>query len=191
MANFDKYYPTLEHHEGGYASAEAAAKIKDTGGETYKGIARNYNPSWAGWKIIDEYKRVHGTPKWNSTIPIDELNKMVKQYAKSAYWDTLKLDSVKNQSIAQFIYDFGFNSGRATPVLIVQRLLKLPVDGKMGMQTISQINKAPQQNLFDTLKAARIKFLTDSKKIKASIKPQLIERADSFFFHEAETEQLP
>ena len=28
----------------------------DSGGETYCGIARNSNPKWQGWKIVDKHK---------------------------------------------------------------------------------------------------------------------------------------
>jgi len=66
MADFDKYYPILLKAEGGYASAEFAAKYNDKGGETYKGIARNFNPAWEGWAIIDAYKAKNGIPKWKS-----------------------------------------------------------------------------------------------------------------------------
>ena len=139
MANFPIFYPTLQHEESGYLSAAMAASINDSGGETYCGIARNKNPNSAIWPIIDEYKRVHGVPKWKSIIPDERLNQMVKDLTKTKYWDVLRLDQVKNQSIANYMADFGFNSGTETVAQIVQRLLKLPVDGIVGALTVNQI----------------------------------------------------
>lgn len=47
--NFLKSYDILIKHEGGYVNDP-----DDKGGETYKGIARKFNPDWKGWKIIDK-----------------------------------------------------------------------------------------------------------------------------------------
>ena len=49
---------TLET-EGGYVNDPS-----DSGGETYCGIARNSNPKWEGWKIVDAHKPL----KWNQKI---------------------------------------------------------------------------------------------------------------------------
>ncbi|RYY16321.1 MAG: N-acetylmuramidase, partial [Cytophagaceae bacterium] len=51
MADFAKYLPTLLANEGGYCHDP-----RDPGGETYRGIARTYNPSWPGWSAIDAVK---------------------------------------------------------------------------------------------------------------------------------------
>ena len=186
MAKFELYYPKQSKNEGGYASAKLAASIGDSGGETYRGIARNYNKDWAGWPIIDAYIAKNGAPKWNSIIPDDKLNKMVVEHSKTAYWDNLRLDDVKNQSLAELIGDFGFNSGLGTVARIVQRLLTITADGKIGNATIKAINAANQKQLFDSLKAARIHLIENSNKIKNSVKPQLIDRTNDFFFHQSE-----
>ena len=41
----------IEGYEGNYSNDK-----DDPGGETYKGISRNMNKDWEGWKIIDSYK---------------------------------------------------------------------------------------------------------------------------------------
>ena len=51
MADFRTAYYLTMGHEGGYNNDP-----DDVGGETYKGIARNYHASWEGWKIVDMYK---------------------------------------------------------------------------------------------------------------------------------------
>ncbi|MFN3405850.1 MAG: glycosyl hydrolase 108 family protein [Cytophagaceae bacterium] len=185
MASFDQFYPILEPNEGGYVSAATAASIGDSGGETYKGVARNYNPTWEGWKIIDAYKAANGGKiKHNAIIPDPVLNKMVKDLAKKKYWDVMRLDEVRNQSLANLIADFGFNSGTGAPAKAIQRILGLVQDGVIGPVTIKAINSANQKTLFEKLKEARINFINSSTKILDKIKPQLVERADSFFFRE-------
>jgi hypothetical protein len=50
-SNYKEAYKATCKFEGGYANDK-----NDTGGETYKGIARNYWPKWAGWKTVDASK---------------------------------------------------------------------------------------------------------------------------------------
>ena len=51
MANFKEAFEKTMGHEGGYGNDP-----DDAGGETYKGIARVYNPGWSGWAVIDAAK---------------------------------------------------------------------------------------------------------------------------------------
>lgn len=182
MADFNLYYPKLLAHEGGYASASYAAKIGDKGGETYLGIARNYNPKWIGWKYVDEYKAKNGEPKWNSKIPDKRIDEAAKALSKSDYWDKLRLDEVNNQSIAEYMMDFGYNSGLATPVKAVQKILGLVVDGGMGPITIGKINSADQADLFKKLQDYRVDFVSKIKTLKPDVIQGLIKRAKSFKF---------
>lgn len=189
MADFEKFYPLLAPHEGGYLSAKMAADTNDSGGETYRGIARNYNKDWAGWPIIDAYKAKHGIPKWNSIIPDKKLDALVKQRAKENYWDKHKFGEIKNQSVANAIADYTFNSGPGNSVKLVQRLLKIKADGISGKATIEAINKANQKWLLDKITEGRVAMIKASKSIDPDSKPQLVERAESFFFSEAESKE--
>lgn len=178
MASFEVYYPKLKQYEGGYASAAFAASINDKGGETYKGIARNFNPDWAGWAIIDDYKLKNGLPKYNSTIPDSRLDKLAKDHSKKAYWDKLRLDDVKNQNVAEAIGDFGFNSGLKTAAKAVQRVLKIEDDGVIGPATISAINSANQQKLFNDIQNYRRAFIKNISTLSEQIKNALLGRVD-------------
>ncbi len=182
MANFDIYYPKLKVHEGGYASAAFAAKQNDKGGETYLGIARNYNPTWPGWKLIDEYIKAHGEPKWNSHIPDARIDQLAKEQSKKAYWDKLKLDNVKNQSLAEFMMDYGFNSGLATPVKAAQSYLGLKPDGVMGNDTLSKVNAADQGKLFSALQTHRVNLINGLKQFSPELRAGLLKRAKSFVY---------
>jgi len=135
MADFNLYYPKLVKHEGGYANDP-----KDTGGETYRGIARRYNPTWNGWVDIDAKKKA-GPIKWNSVFP--ELESKVKPFYKKAYWDSIALDKLNNQSIAEFLADFKINGMWKSDVNKIQSFVGAVPDGAIGRDTIEVINKYP------------------------------------------------
>jgi len=182
MADFKLYYPKLKKYEGGYASEAYAKKMGDSGGETYKGIARNYNKDWAGWKIIDAYKAKNGEPKWNTFIKDPELDRLAEAQSKRMYWDAMRLDEVQNQSLAELIADYGFNTGVGSVSRYVQRFAGVKEDGKIGTDTIKAVNTVDQEKLFNDLKNHRIRLITESSKISDKNKPGLLTRAKSFAF---------
>ena len=187
MADFSLYYPHLLKFEGGYASAAYAAKMGDSGGETYCGIARNYNLDWPGWKIIDAYKLSKGEPKYNSKINDKQLYDLCLQHSKVAYWDKMKLDKVLNQSVAEMIGDYGFNSGIGTSVKAAQRIVHGKVEsitGVMSDEDIKLINLEKPKKVFETLRDMRIGMIQRSTKINPLFKDGLINRANSIKFNE-------
>ena len=182
MADFNLYYPKLKKHEGGYCSAEDAAKFGDKGGETYLGIARNFNPEWEGWKIIDEYKAQHGMPKWNSTIADDRLPELAKALTKVKYWDALKCDLYASQSVAEYVMDFGYNSGIKTAAKALQRTIGVMDDGQIGNQTLMALNAHNQRTVFESLVQYRVDFIGKIKGLRSDVIQGLIKRAKSFKF---------
>ena len=181
MADFEKYYPLLAKSEGGYCSAEKAATFNDRGGETYLGIARNFNPDWEGWKIIDEWKAKNGEPKYNSFIPDDRLAPLAKAHSKKAYWDFFQADSIQNQSIAEAIVDFGFNSGVRKSAKAVQTILGLAADGSIGPKSLAAINSCDLQKLFNALQENRRSVINGSK-LTDSVKQSVIARVNRLTF---------
>lgn len=142
MGTFDKSYSRLQLVEGGYAN-----NPNDSGGETYKGIARNFHKDWAGWAVIDEYKQKPGFP---ANIPHILLAPKVKEFYRAEFWDSCRLDDValSSEKIAAEIFDTFVNSGRKGQYL--QRALNalnqqtkdypdLKVDGDIGPATIAAL----------------------------------------------------
>jgi lysozyme family protein len=142
MADFNKYFPSYLKHEGGYVNNPS-----DRGGETYRGIARNSNPSWSGWAFIDNKKK-SGAIKFNTVYP--ELESAVKSLIKSKYWDTMALDSMNNQDIANILADFKVNGMTKTAQQRIQSFVGANPDGAIGSKTVASINayKEPRK-LFD------------------------------------------
>lgn len=161
MANFNIAYGLTMGHEGGYANNPL-----DSGGETYKGIARKHNPQWLGWMPIDSIKSKYGT---KASI-IDAyarkdlaLQNQVQKLYKSNYWDTVNLDNVNSQDIANTLFDVSVNMGYSVAARFLQEALNLCnknghsypdilVDGKIGNITLNTLNnKANEKAIFNTI----------------------------------------
>lgn len=152
MAKFSAYYPKLMRNEGDYCH-----NLNDTGGETYRGISRVHHPEWSGWKTINAVKEKHNfkspvaKANWailNKELRANhELSANIEKFYQALYWDTLRLNEVDSQSIAEQLADHGVNAGTSRPAKMLQFLLndqyeaKLRVDGKIGPQTIKTLNE--------------------------------------------------
>jgi lysozyme family protein len=162
MADFKTAYKITMAHEGGWANNPA-----DTGGETWKGIARKKHPDWPGWQLIDKAKQGDFPANLNS---IPNLQNLVEMFYKVKFWDYLKLDQVNNQKIANELFDTSVNMGQGIAALFLQRSLnvsnrngkdyaELQVDGNIGPVTINTLNNHPRQEqvlkLLNTLQGAR------------------------------------
>lgn len=125
MANFDEEFNKLIFVEGGYVNDK-----DDTGGETYLGISRKFNPNWQGWKIIDAEK-TKGTKGITSRLKKnDVLTDEVKHLYKMSYWDVMDLDDIPSQSIAHQLFDTCVNCGCKTAIRIAQQVIGMTVTGK-------------------------------------------------------------
>ena len=144
MANFLEAYNITLGHEGGYSNDP-----DDVGGETYKGIARRYHPSWRGWSIIDNYKNQPGFP--NNAYNDTNLDLSVKDFYKANYWDVNLLDEFRSQIIANEMFDTGVNMGIGRAAKFLQKALNLlnknqqvysdiAEDGAVGPNTLRALN---------------------------------------------------
>lgn len=121
MAKFKTAYDRTMGHEGGYAN-----DVRDRGGETYRGIARNFHPSWRGWKIIDEAKSDKSNfPEMLRSEKFNLLHEMVESFYKRRYWDVYSGDYIESQLIANELFDTGVNMGTQRAVLFLQKSLNI------------------------------------------------------------------
>lgn len=143
MANFNEAYDITLGHEGGYVHDP-----DDVGGETYKGIARRYHPSWHGWTIIDNLKVQPGFPQ--TAYQNRDLDRQVREFYKHYYWDVNLLDQIGDQAIANEMFDTGVNMGTGRAAKFLQKALNLlnkngriysdiVVDGRMGPNTLRAV----------------------------------------------------
>lgn len=135
MANFDKAFQRTSKFEGGYVNDP-----DDNGGETYNGISRKSNPSWLGWKIVDEQKKKSNFPN-NLKERKAELLPLEKKLYKENYWDKVWGDKINKQEVADDMYDTAVNMGISASVKLSERLFKMKETGKMNEELLKHLNK--------------------------------------------------
>lgn len=158
MADFNAAYAVTREHEGGYVNDR-----DDKGGETYKGIARNFHPDWPGWRIVDQKKKEKNFPM-NLEL-VKDLQELVKQFYQARFWNALRLGEIQYQPIANELFDTAVNMGTVTAAKMVQEALNLSnrnqrdypdllIDGVLGHKTVFYINNHPKQDVL--LKALNV-----------------------------------
>ena len=151
MADFKIAHGITQKVEGGYANNK-----NDNGGETYRGIARKYWPNWAGWRIVDMLRISQQStfPACLSKQPV--LNELVDKFYKQNFWDTLTLDLMECQTVANELYDTAVNMGVEIAANFLQRSLNaynlnakrfkdIPVDNNAGPVTIKTFNSIDER----------------------------------------------
>lgn len=122
--------------EGGYVNDKS-----DKGGETIYGIARNFHPTWNGWKIVDSHKPL----KRGEKLPC-VMDKVVEFYDKNFYTPS-KCNEIESNIIKMHLYDMSVNSGISRAVKILQKAVNkahntsIAVDGQIGRTTLSYANR--------------------------------------------------
>lgn len=113
MISFNQFnssiLPVTLRYEGGYAYITG-----DKGGETYRGISRNSNPNWIGWKYIDKVKKPSlfskAKPiKQNTIFP--ELEPEVAKFYYSNYFVRHGFHHLSNSKLALVLFDWAVHGG--------------------------------------------------------------------------------
>lgn len=126
----------------------------DSGGLTNMGITiarfKQYAPSVLG---------MAGTEA--NLINLSKQN-AIKFYA-GTFWKFIQGASIKDQDVANAVFDFSVHSG-TTGIKVIQRVLNamgnnLKVDGIIGPNTLFAINAANPAKLYNNIKQARLDFL--------------------------------
>lgn len=154
MANFDEAFKLTGHNEGGYAN-----NPNDHGGETYAGIARKFWPNWSGWLIIDDYKQKHSITGINTYLKSNAIiQSAIAHFYKLNFWDINKLDLIKDQQLANNVYDFGVNSGVGKAAKTLQKVIGVTQDGIIGPKTIAATNAGDAKAIYERYNEARKTF---------------------------------
>ena len=126
MADYEKAFARLMDEEGIKLSNRKA----DRGGLTYAGISRKYNPTWMGWNYIDA----------GATPPLD----LVRAFYREVYWTMIRGEQINSQRVAEVLFSQCVNNADAG-IKIMQRIVGVIADGKVGPKTIAAINRATDQ----------------------------------------------
>lgn len=99
MASFELAREKVRRWEGGWSAGFTGS------GETYRGLDRNYNASWPGWKIIDKIPN----KKQGQIFNIPALEALVEDYHLNKYWKPSRAGEILNNELATFYFDFYFH----------------------------------------------------------------------------------
>ena len=130
QSNWEKSFDEVMRSEGGFVLTDISG---DLGGQTYAGIARKPNPSWVGWKLIDD-----------GVIP----NKTIVMDFYKTIWNTVKGDDLP-AGVDYLIYDFAVNAGAGQSAKLLQRAVGVPADGGIGPITLAAVNSKDVKELID------------------------------------------
>lgn len=133
MADFLTAFSRTEKREGKDIWTKTPG---DAGGETWSGISRKANPSWGGWKILDGIKnKRHG-----QKITTPELERLKQDLYRKNYWEPIKGDVIRNQGVANDLYDTGVNMGVSTSIKLSERQFSLRETGRMSDALMAKLN---------------------------------------------------
>lgn len=146
MANIDKLIPFILKWEGGFVNDPA-----DKGGATNKGVTL---------ATYETYCRKKGylrpTVERLKNIPDAHWREIVK----TMFWDRWLADDIHSQKVANILVDWVWGSG-VHGIKKPQALLGVKADGIVGEKTLSAVNFADPDQLFEAIYQERIKFLNN------------------------------
>lgn len=149
MADINLYIPILIQWEGKLGTF--TNDPSDMGGATNGGCTLNTYISYCEQKGLP-------TPSIN-----DLKNLSIEVWTdilKTMYWDKWQADKINNQSIANILCDWLYNSG-IWGIKIPQRILLLVQDGIVGDKTINAVNSTNQQKFHDEVRMQRTLFVNN------------------------------
>lgn len=138
MAKSNLAMPHILKWEGGYSN-----NPNDKGGCTMKGVT------------IATYRQYYGNNKTCNDLKKITDNEWLHIF-EEGYWNPCKGTNIKNQSVANIIVDWAWNSGVKTVIKKVQKILKVETDGFIGNITLKALNEFNQAELFKEIYLARV-----------------------------------
>jgi len=146
MAQLKKSLTNTLRWEGGWLDDP-----DDTGGKTWKGVTL---------VTYKSYCRKKGLP-----VPTaEDLKKLtesdIMDIARTLFWNKIRGDEIRNQSMADLLFDFVWMSGTGY-IRNIQRTLGVTSDGIFGKISLTELNKKTSQDLFNRLVEQRRAYLAN------------------------------
>lgn len=142
---FDASFDFLMKLEGGFKLHEVEG---DRGGQTYAGIARRFNPDWAGWSYIDK----------GEAPPVQ----LVKEFYFKHYWQPCHCAEFQ-APLDCSLFCCAVNMGTKKAAMLLQSSINyfngssaIKVDGAIGPQTVSAAQEIPPRGLLSAFTVAKI-----------------------------------
>ena len=173
MAQVSKLVPYILKFEGGFVNDP-----DDLGGETCKGI------TFKTYKLYRQRKKL-------PTPTIEDLKRISDEeftsILKEMYWDACKADFIESQSVANAIVDWAWNSGTATAVKEIQKVLGVKSDGFICNITLSAINSHSPLPLFGLIQQTRkdyIDRICKARPVNEKYRKGWMNRINSLYYEE-------
>jgi len=146
-ARFMACIPLVLAHEGGFVDNKA-----DPGGATKHGISLRYARTRGSLFDLDH----------NGVVDKADILRVTPEFAAMVYrqwfWADVRGDDLP-AGVDYAMFDYAVNSGAGRPIKAVQRLVGVPVDGFIGPQTLTAIQRRPAAALVESIQAERLAFL--------------------------------
>lgn len=111
----------------------------DLGGMTYMGISYNMHPKWKGWSIVLMCKRNYRN--FPDCLANNlKLQELVEDFYRREFWDELRGDEIRIQTVANQLFDMAVNAGISTSLKCFQRSRGLKETGRIDEATWDEIN---------------------------------------------------
>lgn len=147
MAVINNIVPKILKWEGGFVNDP-----DDLGGATNKGVTiKTFRGFYGQDKTVEDLKNL--------------TNAQWMHIAKKGFWDKVGGDNIKDQSVAEILFDFAWGSGVYRANKLVQTLLNryfnqnLTIDGVTGPKTQAAINSVDPKKLFNKIWDYRHEYL--------------------------------
>jgi len=141
-SEFDRAFPVVLVHEGGYVNHP-----KDPGGATMKGVTQ---------RVYDGYRDRLGV----SRQPVRQItNAELHTIYRKQYWDAIRGDEMP-AGVGYVVYDGAVNSGPSQSIKWLQRALGVRADGAIGSVTLAALEAHGDPDLLiSSICDQRMKFL--------------------------------
>ena len=147
MSDFETALEIILAHEGGYVNHP-----NDKGGPTKQGITQ---------RVYDAFRAVMELPlRTVRHITISEVELIYRRQ----YWDAIRGDELP-AGIDLAVFDYAVNSGVSRGAKELQRVLKVKVDGHIGMVTIAAAKAADPAAVVKAICDRRLAFLKGLRKL--------------------------
>lgn len=137
---------------------------KYTNNKYDRGKATKYGITLATWRRVGYDKNGDGVLNEEDVKLLTEED--FHRVFKKNYWNACKADQIQDQSVANMLVDFAYNSGVSRAVRHLQLTLGITADGIMGRKTLFAINKSNGERLFNRFKKTREGYLKSIAKGK-------------------------
>lgn len=160
-AEFYPAYYKVRKWEGNYGWYKGEGE--DSGGETYAGIARNYNKNWVGWDMLDDWKKDSA-----EYIHHNKLIPRMETHAQGYYvtrWVEFGYDELnkEQQEVANYVFDYQ-NQGPLAALHIRQVLnnmgFEIKINYEWDKELISTLNEVDPKLFIEQLRLKRVNFYT-------------------------------